>query len=144
MPFPLGAIAAGLGTAIVGSAAYPITDRMMNGSPEEQMRRQAAVQEQIENERMARQAGAGNPDMAGLVGGSISPMDLEALLAEDELTYQGAGLARKLYKARNARNPLDDRLAEILGESTARIAAIQSERVLTPIEIIQMMEMAGG
>jgi len=144
MPFPLVPIAVGLGSALAGGASYPLMDRIMNGSPEDQMRRQAAVQEQIENERMARQSGAGNPDMAGLVGGSISPMDLEALLAEDELTYQGAGLARKLYKARNARNPLDDRLAEILGESTARIAAIQSERVLTPIEIIQMMEMAGG
>jgi hypothetical protein len=136
----LGAVALGLGSAIAGGASFPLVDRL----PEEQMRRQAAVQEQIENERMARQSGAGNPDMAGLVGGRVSPMDLESLIAEDELTNQGSRLARKLYKARSARNPLDDRLAEILGESTARIAAIQSERVLTPIEIIQMMEMAGG
>jgi hypothetical protein len=141
MPFPLGAVALGLGSAIAGGVSLPLVDRLMNGSPEDQMRRQAAVQEQIENERMAREAGPGIP---GLVGGRISPMDLEALIAEDELTRQGSGLARKLYSARNARNPLDDRLAEILGESTARIAAIQSERVLTPIEIIQMMEMAGG
>jgi hypothetical protein len=140
----LGAVALGLGSAIAGGASFPLVDRLMNGSLEEQMRRQAAIQEQIENERMARQSGAGNPDMAGLVGGRVAPMDLEALIAEDELTRQGSGLARKLYKARSARNPLDDRLAEILGESTARIAAIQSERVLTPIEIIQMMEMAGG
>jgi hypothetical protein len=140
----LGAVALGLGSAIAGGASFPLVDRLINGSPEEQMRRQAAVQEQIENERMARQSGAGNPDMAGLVGGRVSPMDLESLIAEDELTNQGSRLARKLYKARSARNPLDDRLAEILGESTARIAAIQSERVLTPIEIIQMMEMAGG
>ena len=136
----LGAVALGLGSAIAGGASFPLVDRLINGSPEEQ----AAIQEQIENERMARQSGAGNPDMAGLVGGRGAPMDLEALIAEDELTRQGSGLARKLYKARSARNPLDDRLAEILGESTARIAAIQSERVLTPIEIIQMMEMAGG
>jgi hypothetical protein len=140
----LGAVALGLGSAIAGGASFPLIDRLMNGSLEDQMRRQAAVQEQIENERMARQSGAGNPDMAGLVGGRVSPMDLESLIAEDELTNQGSRLARKLYKARSARNPLDDRLAEILGESTARIAAIQSERVLTPIEIIQMMEMAGG
>jgi hypothetical protein len=140
----LGAVALGLGSAIAGGASFPLVDRLINGSPEEQMRRQAAIQEQIENERMARQSGAGNPDMAGLVGGRVAPMDLESLIAEDELTNQGSRLARKLYKARSARNPLDDRLAEILGESTARIAAIQSERVLTPIEIIQMMEMAGG
>jgi hypothetical protein len=141
MAFPLVPIAAGLGSAVAGAAAFPIIDRILNGSPETQMRRQAAVQEEIENERMSRESGPGLP---GLVGGRVAPMDLEALIAEDELTRQGSGLARKLYKARSARNPIDDRLAEILGESTARIAAIQSERVLTPIEIIQMMEMAGG
>jgi hypothetical protein len=109
----LGAVALGLGSAIAGGASFPLVDRLINGSPEEQMRRQAAIQEQIENERMARQSGAGNPDMAGLVGGRVAPMDLESLIAEDELTNQGSRL-------------------------------IQSERVLTPIEIIQMMEMAGG
>lgn len=137
-------IALALGSAIAGGAAFPLIDRLLNGSPEDQMRKQAAVQEEIENERMARHSGGGNPDMVGLVGGRPSPMDLESLIGEDELSLQGATLARKLYKARNARNPLEDKLNEILGESTARIAAMQSERVLTPIEIIQMMEMAGG
>lgn len=144
MPFPILPIAVGVGSAIAGGAAYPLIDRLLNGSPEEQMRMQAAIQDEIENERMARQTGAGNPDMVGLVGGRPSPMDLEALIGEDELSQRGATIARKLYKARSARNPLEDKLDEILAGSTARIAAMQSERVLTPIEIIQMMEMAGG
>lgn len=128
-----------LGGSLVGAASFPIVSRMLEGSPEEQMRRQYKVQRELEAEDMAGRAAG----LDGLVGGQQA-MSLSDMMAEADLLRDVTESAYKLKKAREERPRYLDELNDILEGQTARVAALQSERVLSPLEIIQMMEGFGG
>lgn len=104
---------------------------------ERMLRRQLEIQDEFEQGRAAR-AGAGMDDLSGLVGGGR--MSLSDLMAEEELTRNAARAGRSLERARNARPRYIDELEQILAGQTARIAQLQSQRTLTPLEIISMVE----
>lgn len=113
-------------------------NRLLEGSPEDQMRKQYAMQQQLEQEH------GGGMGMGGLVGGGPSPSELEALLMERERTSEAADAARAMMKLRS-RKPRDIReLEDILGAGHARIAQMQSPRVLSALELIAQMEGIGG
>lgn len=124
-------------------ASYGVS-RLIEGSPEDQMRRQMETQDQLEMERVARMGGGmmEGGELGGLVGGG--PRDLAGLMAEDQMLSELSDAAYSLDRARNARWKGSDELERVLEGQTARIAALQSERTMSPLEIIQMMEMMRG
>ena len=130
-------------TGAVGAASMiPMAFGAGQPSEEDQermLRRQLEIQDEFEQGRAAR-AGAGMDDLSGLVGGGESPMSLAELIGERDLSEMAARSALTLDRFGRSRPKALDELDDILGGSTARIAQLQSERVLTPLEIIQMIE----
>ena len=147
------------GGHVAGIAAFsllaPLFNRMIEGSPEDQMRHSMEIQEKLEAERMGRMGGGGSEDallaalgggyggMEGLVGRG-EPMDSTDMKYANEMTKHVSDLAYKMKKARDARPTGNDELERIIAGESARIASLQSERVLTPLEIIQFAEMSHG
>lgn len=138
----------GLGLASaagLGSTAYFMAG---GGQPsmeeqEQMMRRQMELQEEFEQRRMMR-GGMGDDmgDMAGLVSGRSR--SLTDLIAEDDMLSELEKVSYKMDRARRARSTGDQELDRILAGQTARIAALQSQRTLSPLEVIQMAEMISG
>ena len=153
MPFPAAVAAAPAAPGLLSWFASPTgiglstllglgtTGYFMAGggqpSEEEQermLRRQLEIQDEFERKR----AGGEMGDLAGLVGGG--GMSLEDLMAEELLTRKAARAGRALERFEEARPKYMDELDKILAGQTARIASLQSERTLTPLEIISMVE----
>jgi hypothetical protein len=145
-----------LGTAAAFTVLPMLAMRLFEGSPEDQMRRSMEIQEQMEAERMSRMGGGdggedallsamggGYGGMEGLVGRG-EPMDSTDMKYADNMTKHVSDLAYKMKKAREARPSGNDELERIIAGESARIASLQSERVLTPLEIIQFAEMSHG
>jgi len=146
MPDP---VTMGLGTAavtaLIGGLAGSLPFMLGAGQPSEaeqerMLRRQLEIQDEFEQRRAGR---AGGDPLAGLVGGGAAP-SMSELLGEDAILKQVAEAAYKLDRARSQRSKHLDELGDILAGQHARIAALQSERVMSPLEIIQMMESIGG
>jgi hypothetical protein len=136
---PLGITLLSLGSA----AAFPVIDRLLSGSPESQMRKQLEIQDQFEQEKMARMGAQGGGDLSGLVGmQQENPMSLASLMADERETASLGRIARNMRQSRFA--GMNPELEELLAGSTARLAALQSERTLAPIEVLQMLEAVNG
>ena len=135
----MGALAiAGLTTA--GSMlAYPLVERLFYGSREDQMRDQMRIQEEFERERMG---GAGG-DMAGLMGGPVGPRPSIGMLAEEDEFLKGLLSARdemeQVERAGATASQFSPELQKLLAGEEARIRQLQSERTLTPYEILQLV-----
>lgn len=126
-----------IGGAVGGLSMIPMAFGYGQPSEEDQermMRRQLEIQDEFERKR----AGGGMGDLGGLVGGG--GMSLEDLMAEELLTRKAARAGRALERFEEARPKYMDELDRILAGQTARIASLQSERTLTPLEIISMVE----
>ena len=139
MPAWLAPLAIGVATSLAGTLPFLLQGNGMPSEEEQErmLRRQLEIQDEFEQGRAAR-AGAGMDDLSGLVGGGR--MSLSDLMAEEELTRNAARTGRSLERARNARPRYMDELEQILAGQTARIAQLQSQRTLTPLEIISMVE----
>jgi hypothetical protein len=134
---PVGGIAIALGSA----AAYPLIDRLLSGSPEDQMRRQLEIQDEFERGRAGGAMGGG--ELGGLVGGGPAPS--LAMLAEQDdflasLLRANEGM-EELGRAGERAGRFSPDLERLIAGEEARIRQIQSERVLTPYEILQMVGM---
>lgn len=129
-----------IGGALVGGLVASLPFFLMgNGMPSEEeqermLRRQLEIQDEFERKRAGGEIG----DLGGLVGGG--GMSLEDLMAEELLTRKAARAGRALERFEEARPKYMDELDRILAGQTARIASLQSERTLTPLEIISMVE----
>ena len=131
-------LAAGL---TVGSMlAYPIMERLLYGSRDDQMRDQLRVQEQFEQERA--QSGG---ELGGLVreGGPARPQPSLAMMAEQDeflrdLLSAQEGLER-IERAGAQSAQFSPELQKLLAGEEARIRQLQSERTLTPYEILQLV-----
>ena len=135
----------GLGT-LAGIGAWEGVSRLVHGSMEDQMRQQMEIGERLEMERAMR-GGRGGPmpseaELAGLVGGGRR--SLTDLMAEDEIMREVAQTARSMDRLKRVRPYGSRDLENILAGETARIAALQSPRALTPLEVIQMLEEMGA
>ena len=155
-----GRTAAGLaGAGLAFTAIGELANYLLHGSPEQQMRASMELQERMESERMARMGGAGGGGggdaalLAALGGGGGGveglidggrPMASAERKYNNDLTEHVSDLAYKMQAAREARPSANDELERIIAGESARIASLQSERVLTPLEIIQFAEMSHG
>jgi len=121
----------------LGTTAYYMAG---GGQPsqEEQdaaMRRQLEIQDEFERERMGSGDQMTDSDVLG------RGMSLSDLLNEERRTRMVGDIGRDLDTASRSRGfRMSPELEQLIGASSVRIAELQSERVLTPIEIIQMAE----
>jgi hypothetical protein len=128
-----------------------IVDRLASGSEEEQMRNSMLTQKKIQDEL---EGGGGEMgDMGGGMGGMAGLMEEEPrmgdLLAEQSelssarnLGYAGNNLDEKMYRSSNFGN--SSQLAGLIGGDTARLAQLQSERTLSPAEIMSIINSDRG
>lgn len=145
MPLPA-VLASGTLGNLVGLAGIGLSVPYLFGagqpSEEEQermMRRQLEIQDEFEQRRAQRMGGG--MDEAGLVGGG-APMSLASMMADERETRSLANIARSLR--RSPFEGMNPELEELLAGSTARLAALQSQRPLSPIEVMQMLEGIDG
>ena len=140
---PPGTIAGALVGGLVGSLPFLL---MGNGMPSEEeqermLRRQLEIQDEFERGRAGGATGGG--ELGGLVGGGPAP-SLAMLAEQDEflssLLRANEGL-EELGRAGERAGRLSPELERLIGGEEARIRQIQSERVLTPYEILQMVGM---
>ena len=110
---------------------------------ERMLRRQLEIQDEFEQQR-AQRGGAGG-DMAGLVGGMgpVRPQPSLAMLAEEDeflrdLLSAQEGLER-IERAGAQSAQFSPELQKLLAGEEARIRQLQSERTLTPYEILQLV-----
>lgn len=125
--------------ALIGGGsmiAAPLISRVVEGSPEDQLRRQYQVQQEMETSNQ-------NQALQGLIAQQSAP-SMSELLGEDMLMKQVEEASYKLKRARSRRPQYLEELGDILEGQHARIAALQSERTPSALEIIQMMEGIGG
>lgn len=129
--------------ALIGGGsmiAAPLISRLVEGSPEDQMRRQYLVQQEMEASNQNQNQ---NQALQGLIAQQSAP-SISELIGENNLMKQVEEASYKLKRARNRRPQYLDELGDILAGQHARIAALQSERTPSALEIIQMMEGIGG
>ena len=136
---------------LIGAAGAASTIPFVFGagqpSEEEQermLRRQLEIQDEFEQQRAARAGGAniGTDELGGLVGGGM-PRNLEALALERDMTRSLSGIGRNVERAREALGRRNSELDALLLGSEIRLANLQNERKLTPMEIIRMSEAMG-
>ena len=132
----------GVAGAVGGLSMIPMMFGVGQPSQEEQeqmLRRQLEIQDEFEQQKMARMGGGG---LEGLVGGGRAPSVAE-LIADEQLTRQLAGIAKNLGNAREA-PMISPELEELLAGQTARLATLQQSRMMTPMEILSRLEAARG
>jgi hypothetical protein len=112
---------------------------------EQMMRRQLEIQAEFEQSR----AGGGdvggamaNPELAALL--EQRPRDMTGLLMDEEFSRQMAEVSKEMGKLQRTRPRGSDELEGIIAGNEAALAQMQSERVLSPMEIIQMLESMNG
>jgi hypothetical protein len=127
-------------TSAVGAAStIPIVFGAGQPSEEEQermLRRQLEIQDEFEQQRAAR-AGGGMGELEGLVGGGPR-MGVPELTAIEELTRKYGATQNQIDRLMQRR--VNPELEALLAGNTARIAQMQSQRALTPLELIQIAE----
>ena len=137
----LGPIASHSIAALVGSAPF----FFMNGQPSEEeqermLRRQLEIQDEFEKKRAGGGAGGAeiDPELAGLI--QQRPRDMTGLLMDEDFSRQMAEVAKEMGKMQRQRPRGSSELEGIIAGNEAALAQLQSERVLSPMEIIQMLE----
>ena len=128
-----------------------VQNRAVHGSAEDQMRESIEIQRKLEMEEMQRQgispatmgmSGIDDPELAGLLRRPSRSMT--SLLMDEDFTEQLADVAKSFKKAERARSPRSSELDGIIAGNEAALAQIQSERILSPMELIQMIEGMNG
>ena len=128
-----------------------VQNRAVHGSTEDQMRASIEIQRKLEMEEMQRQgispatmgmSGIDDPELAGLLRRPSRSMT--SLLMDEDFTDQLANVAKSFKKAERARSPRSSELDGIIAGNEAALAQIQSERILSPMELIQMIESMNG
>jgi hypothetical protein len=128
-----------------------VQNRAVHGTTEDQMRESIDIQRKLEMEEMQRQgmspatmgmSGIDDPELAGLLRRPSRSMT--SLLMDEDFTEQLADVAKSFKKAERARSPRSSELDGIIAGNEAALAQIQSERILSPMELIQMIESMNG
>ena len=128
-----------------------VQNRAVHGTTEDQMRESIEIQRKLEMEEMQRQgispatmgmSGIDDPELAGLLRRPSRSMT--SLLMDEDFTEQLADVAKSFKKAERARSPRSSELDGIIAGNEAALAQIQSERILSPMELIQMFESMNG
>lgn len=138
-PIILGGIGA-LGS--VAMAAQALGYGQPSKEDQEQMlRRQLEIQDEFEKKR-AGGGGAGaagvDPELAGLF--QQRPRSMTGLLMDEDFSRQMFEVSKEMDKMQRKRPQGSSELEGIIAGNEAALAQLQSERVLSPMEIIQMLE----
>jgi len=131
----------GLPGLVVGTLAYPVMERLMYGSREDQMREQFETQKKLEQEEMAKMGGVSPMgDMGGVAGGMMPQQEqgMYDLLEDQRQTGEDVSFARRQNRALEGlgRSGSGDELDRLLAGQETRLRQIQSPRQLTPYEIM--------
>lgn len=131
----------GLPGLVVGTLAYPVMERLMYGSREDQMREQFETQKRLEQEEMAKMGGISPMgDMGGVAGGMMPQQEqgMYDLLEDQRQTGEDVSFARRQNRALEGlgRSGSGDELDRLLAGQETRLRQIQSPRQLTPYEIM--------
>lgn len=138
-----------LNTLLVGSSLASIPLMMGFGQPGEEeqermLKRQLEIQAEFEQSRAGAGAGGGvggamaDPELAGLL--QQRPRDMTGLLMDEQFSNQMVEVAKEMGKLQRQRPRGSSELEGIIAGNEAALAQMQSERVLSPMEIIQMLE----
>jgi hypothetical protein len=131
----------GLPGLVIGTLAYPVMERLIYGSREDQIRDQFETQRKIEQEEMAKMGGVSPMgDMGGVAGGMMPQQEqgMYDLLEDERQTGEDVSFARRQNRALEGltRSRSGDELDRLLAGQEARMRSIQSPRQLTPYEIM--------
>jgi hypothetical protein len=131
----------GLPGLVVGTLAYPVMERLIYGSREDQMREQFETQKRLEQEEMAKMGGVSPMgDMGGVASGMMPQQEqgMYDLLENERQTGEDVSFARRRNRALEGlgRSGSGDELDRLLAGQETRLRQIQSPRQLTPYEIM--------
>lgn len=131
----------GLPGLVIGTLAYPVMERLIYGSREDQMREQFETQRKIEQEEMAKMGGVSPMgDMGGVAGGMMPQQEqgMYDLLEDERQTGEDVSFARRQNRALEGlgRSGSSDELDRLLAGQETRLRQIQAPRQLTPYEIM--------
>jgi hypothetical protein len=117
----------------------------MNGQPSEEeqersLKRQLEIQDEFEKKRAGGGAGGAgiDPELAGLL--QQRPRDMTGLLMDEDFSRQMVEVSKELSRFQRKRPQGSSELEGIIAGNEAALAQLQSERVLSPMEIMQMLE----
>jgi len=131
-------------------ASIPMAFGMGQPSEEDQermLKRQLEIQAEFEQGRAGGAiGGAGevmaDPELADLL--QQRPRDMTGLLMDENFTRQMAEVSKEMGKFQRKRPQGSSELEGIIAGNEAALAQMQSERALSPMEIIQMLESMNG
>jgi hypothetical protein len=132
-------------TALGGLATIPYLFGAGQPSQEEQermLKRQLEIQAEFEQGKSGGSGEMTDPRLAGLF--QEEPRGMTGLLMDEDFTRQMAEVSKEMGKLQRTRPRGSSELEGIIAGNEAAIAQIQNERVLSPIEIIQMLESMNG
>jgi hypothetical protein len=137
-------------SSLVGGVAGSVPFMFMNGQPSEEeqermLKRQLEIQAEFEQKRTGGGGVGGaeiDPQLAGLI--QHRPRDMTGLLMDEDFSRQMAEVAKEMGKMQRQRPRGSSELEGIIAGNEAALAQLQSERVLSPMEIIQMLESMNG
>lgn len=130
----MGPIAVGLASTAVSVPVMMLIDRLMNGSMEDQMRKQMDLSRKLEMEQMGASGGMGM--MGGMPADDRGMYDL---ISDKRYTRDMNQLASMTNGIRGTRSRSGDELAALLAGSEARMRDMQSPRQLTNAEIMSIL-----
>lgn len=124
-----------LAGTVLSAAAFPIIERLVYGSREDQMREQFELQKKLEMEQMG-----GAPEMMGAASPQESRM--YDLMAEKDLSSKDLefAMARNRVLGGLARPSGSRELEQLIAGEEARIRSAQAPRTLTPYEIMGILD----
>ena len=136
-----GASRLGIPGLVLGTLAWPVMERLLYGSREDQMREQFETQRKLEQEEMAKIGGVSPMgDMGGVAGGMMpqQEQDMYDLLEDERQTGEDVSFARRQNRALEGlgRSGSSDELDRLLAGQETRLRQIQAPRQLTPYEIM--------
>lgn len=134
----------GLPGLVIGTLAYPVMERLIYGSREDQMREQFDLQRKLEQEEMARMGDMGGVQ-GGPAGGAMMAPEADSmydLMEAEKMTGRMGRFAQNRNRALEAlaRPGGSEEMERLLAGEEARIRSIQSPRQLTPYEIMGILD----
>jgi hypothetical protein len=107
---------------------------------ERMLKRQLEIQSEFEQKRAGGGAGGAgiDPELAGLL--QQRPRSMTGLLMDEDFSRQMFEVSKEMDKMQRQRPRGSSELEGIIAGNEAALAQLQSERVLSPMEIIQMLE----
>lgn len=132
-------------TALGGLATIPYLFGAGQPSQEEQermLKRQLEIQAEFEQGKGGGGGEMADPRLAGLL--QEEPRGMTGLLMDEDFTRQMADVSKEMGKLQRTRPRGSSELEGIIAGNEAALAQIQNERVLSPMEIIQMLESMNG